>query len=1079
VVKSISDIDQTYYPETMGAFLIVNCSIIFPFTWGIVKSFLDPNVAGKIQVIARRKDFEPALCKLIGEDVVPSDYGGKGVQYDPTVHPYVQSIDESPAAVARLYPLLPLRQECQKPITRPFHLSDTDDDGARSEDEVSSHHGSTHAGTASVLSGLSGHSRHSTERKDGLSGLANRRYGCAAMQSWAHNAWIRLGNTFRSTGGIADALSYAIRISLLFAIVAIGLGSYALSDFYWSSGTAETELWAGVLIVLASSFAGIVSIFALFGIHTRNRMSLLFYGSFLVLVQLIFFSLSIVCLLSASESGGSLSRAYDRLADRIDGSQLRRFNLIVGLVSVIAFIFYIPNTLLSWLLWLRLERFSDLTPSKQDIQLRGIVLATQYITLPFLVVMFCYGIWNTDVLIKTRVFHYVEVVYALIYSAGALFVGGLYAIWATRSVYLSIFWFYYAIIQPLTLAAMLYGATICFSSISGVKSMIQELSDEDVLVTRHIPSVQGLNTVEAMTSVVVSMLIVSGCLICFAILLQIFCLIAARRLYYSNYEFAQEGTAQGAGPDNVRQLLKSSMESMDGDLPQRENSTGLKDPRWLNRQIKTVRRAMSLSRVDTFESDNESSGDESDDFGDGNGDDNDHRDSDRSGSSGDKSLYHHLKEGRRKTSLEADSQASSQSTRSFLRNRTRSGQRTGAQSLLMHGAADAQNHDIVRLKWKKRLLNRWEILIITWATLLGLFIIFFSGTFALMSALFYSYGENSLKDLHMMRAWDAIGFLTDRNDYVHDLQISSSSIMALTVGPGLLCYAWQTYTVSNLRHSFGAGCACVLLYSKLLYYIVQVYHYFGEWKFHRPLLVLSFILQLLFQFVMPATLLYYEARQIHQLSVRSNLSQAILSSQNEKSNKNGRTRITWASDTGKPMKRVTSKDRISNIVEQGKRVLFLKPSKNRITRDDEYASSDRNITLIEESYGLDVETPLESDARIVISGNNDQMAAHLSGTDDDYLDDGTTVDGSLKLRRVGGSRPPRLEGFSTPQKPSLAPHGEVTQQSTVGAVGAVGSWLYSVYSQSPLSLNGIFGSTEENEEHTINWKHEEEDFAPV
>jgi len=44
-----------------------------------VKPLLDPNTAHKIRVITKYHEILPALRQEIDDDVIPQEYGGKGV----------------------------------------------------------------------------------------------------------------------------------------------------------------------------------------------------------------------------------------------------------------------------------------------------------------------------------------------------------------------------------------------------------------------------------------------------------------------------------------------------------------------------------------------------------------------------------------------------------------------------------------------------------------------------------------------------------------------------------------------------------------------------------------------------------------------------------------------------------------------------------------------------------------------------------------------------------------------------------------------------------------------------------------
>ena len=123
LTKLLAEIDQKQYPETLGRIFIINVPSVFPFVWRMVKPWLDPATAAKIEIYAGPKEYEPALKNFIGEDNLPSNYGGKLAALSSEVHPYAtfmslknsflnindltpsRSIDESQNYSARLQPM--------------------------------------------------------------------------------------------------------------------------------------------------------------------------------------------------------------------------------------------------------------------------------------------------------------------------------------------------------------------------------------------------------------------------------------------------------------------------------------------------------------------------------------------------------------------------------------------------------------------------------------------------------------------------------------------------------------------------------------------------------------------------------------------------------------------------------------------------------------------------------------------------------------------------------------------------------------------------------------------------------------
>lgn len=78
IVKEQSAIDSICFPETMCKMFIINGPRFFSASWNLIKSWLDPRTAGKIEVISDKKKWSQKLLEQVDEDELPSDYGGRG-----------------------------------------------------------------------------------------------------------------------------------------------------------------------------------------------------------------------------------------------------------------------------------------------------------------------------------------------------------------------------------------------------------------------------------------------------------------------------------------------------------------------------------------------------------------------------------------------------------------------------------------------------------------------------------------------------------------------------------------------------------------------------------------------------------------------------------------------------------------------------------------------------------------------------------------------------------------------------------------------------------------------------------------
>ena len=85
IIKQQTAIDSICFPETMSKMLIINAPSFFAATWRLIKGWLDPRTAAKIEVIASKTASEKRLLELVEEEQLPSDYGGTGPDTNKTI----------------------------------------------------------------------------------------------------------------------------------------------------------------------------------------------------------------------------------------------------------------------------------------------------------------------------------------------------------------------------------------------------------------------------------------------------------------------------------------------------------------------------------------------------------------------------------------------------------------------------------------------------------------------------------------------------------------------------------------------------------------------------------------------------------------------------------------------------------------------------------------------------------------------------------------------------------------------------------------------------------------------------------
>ena len=75
VIKIASKISD-FFPETLHCMLVLNAPSFFSFSWSVIKKFIDPRTASRIQVFSSTEKGLKALFDLVDKKQIPIDYGG-------------------------------------------------------------------------------------------------------------------------------------------------------------------------------------------------------------------------------------------------------------------------------------------------------------------------------------------------------------------------------------------------------------------------------------------------------------------------------------------------------------------------------------------------------------------------------------------------------------------------------------------------------------------------------------------------------------------------------------------------------------------------------------------------------------------------------------------------------------------------------------------------------------------------------------------------------------------------------------------------------------------------------------------
>ena len=62
--------------KCLHSFIFINAPATFSAVWRVVRTFIDPHTASKVEIISKKAVWQPRLIELFGAESLPSDYGG-------------------------------------------------------------------------------------------------------------------------------------------------------------------------------------------------------------------------------------------------------------------------------------------------------------------------------------------------------------------------------------------------------------------------------------------------------------------------------------------------------------------------------------------------------------------------------------------------------------------------------------------------------------------------------------------------------------------------------------------------------------------------------------------------------------------------------------------------------------------------------------------------------------------------------------------------------------------------------------------------------------------------------------------
>jgi len=70
------------FPGNLAKVYLINTPLLFQPIWAIVRLFLPPRDADRIQLFGGPRDYEPVLRADIADDQLPTQYGGTDTTFD-------------------------------------------------------------------------------------------------------------------------------------------------------------------------------------------------------------------------------------------------------------------------------------------------------------------------------------------------------------------------------------------------------------------------------------------------------------------------------------------------------------------------------------------------------------------------------------------------------------------------------------------------------------------------------------------------------------------------------------------------------------------------------------------------------------------------------------------------------------------------------------------------------------------------------------------------------------------------------------------------------------------------------------
>eukprot|EP00532_Pseudo-nitzschia_australis_P004986 CAMPEP_0168202500 /NCGR_PEP_ID=MMETSP0139_2-20121125/24308_1 /TAXON_ID=44445 /ORGANISM="Pseudo-nitzschia australis, Strain 10249 10 AB" /LENGTH=719 /DNA_ID=CAMNT_0008128197 /DNA_START=164 /DNA_END=2323 /DNA_ORIENTATION=- len=122
VIKIASKVSD-FFPETLHAMLVINAPGFFAFSWKLIKNFIDPRTASRIQLFSSQVKGQKALESLVDKKKeMSSDYGGGNISLQEA---FLRECSD-PQIVRQEIELIHCKRKSKKAISKAWRLSENE-----------------------------------------------------------------------------------------------------------------------------------------------------------------------------------------------------------------------------------------------------------------------------------------------------------------------------------------------------------------------------------------------------------------------------------------------------------------------------------------------------------------------------------------------------------------------------------------------------------------------------------------------------------------------------------------------------------------------------------------------------------------------------------------------------------------------------------------------------------------------------------------------------------------------------------------------------------------------------------------